>query len=99
MANLRPMDTSASSTGGTHSLMHGSNCNSMATNFYIGSNLSMVGGSDAGQFNANLSDDEPIYDPVADDDYEPMPIVGLTQVNTTPQSMRQKLLKLNNSFG
>lgn len=100
MANLRPMDASASTTTTT-----GSNCNSMAPNFYIGSNhhqsSSMAGGSaiEAGQFNANLSDDEPIYDPVADDDYEPMPVVGLSQVNIAPQTMRQKLLKLNNSFG
>lgn len=42
----------------------------------------------------NLSDDEPIYDPVADDDYEPMPPIA-QQVNL----MRQKILKLNNSFG
>lgn len=95
MANLRPMETNPSATGGHHSAIHCSNKSS----FYIGKHQSVIGGNEGGQYNPNLSDDEPIYDPVADDDYEPMPISGLTQVNTNPPTMRQKLLKLNNSFG
>jgi len=50
---------------------------------------------DQGGHDPNLSDDEPIYDPVAsDDDYAPVPPMA-QQVNL----MRQKILKLNNSFG
>lgn len=42
-----------------------------------------------------LSDDEPIYDPVAsDDDYAPIPPIA-QQVN----NMQKMLLKLNNRFG
>lgn len=101
MANLRPLEgnPSGSATGHHSTLL--STKNSNTRNFYIGTTQSMVvGGNDGGGlYNANLSDDEPIYDPVADDDYEPMPMIGSTQVNKTPQTMRQKLLKLNNSFG
>lgn len=46
-------------------------------------------------YEPNFSDEEPIYDPVAsDDDYAPVAPIA-QQVNF----MRQKILKLNNSFG
>lgn len=78
MANLRPLDSSTTSSMGI----------SNAFNSTTNSNLYNTS-------NELISDEEPIYDPVAsDDDYEPMPEM-IMQVN----QMRQKILKLNNSFG
>lgn len=81
MANLRPLDAP---------LAGGNQLPSLQSLPYANNSLFEQGGHDP-----NLSDDEPIYDPVAsDDDYAPVPPMA-QQVNL----MRQKILKLNNSFG
>lgn len=83
MANLRPLDSSTSGSMGIS--------NSTAFNSIGNSNLFNT----SNENHSIISDEEPIYDPVAsDDDYEPMPEM-IMQVN----QMRQKILKLNNSFG
>lgn len=94
MANLRPLDAPQTSATSSTSM---STTNNNISGFYNINNITtsasgMLGSSD--YHDPNLSDDEPIYDPVADDDYEPMPPIA-QQVNL----MRQKILKLNNSFG
>ncbi|XP_065367730.1 ARF GTPase-activating protein Git [Calliphora vicina] len=73
MANLRPLD--GPHTSSSSSAM--ANNNNNASGFYNINNLTtsgMAGNSD--YHDPNLSDDEPIYDPVADDDYEPMPPIA-----------------------
>lgn len=90
MANLRPLDTSQASSSSNAVAMQNNNNNASVIFNAIPS--SVLSGND--YHDPNLSDDEPIYDPVADDDYEPMPPIA-QQVNL----MRQKILKLNNSFG
>lgn len=108
MANLRPLDgpqqqpptaaTSSSVTAGSSasSSMPNNNLSSFYgfNNHSNNNNLCNNSGIGNDYHDPNLSDDEPIYDPVADDDYEPMPPMA-QQVNL----MRQKILKLNNSFG
>lgn len=82
MANLRPMDTPLP-TQSLQLLPYGNNSTMYSSSF------------EQSMHDPNLSDDEPIYDPVAsDDDYAPVPPMA-QQVNL----MRQKILKLNNSFG
>ncbi|XP_075168495.1 ARF GTPase-activating protein GIT1 [Haematobia irritans] len=79
MANLRPLDgpqqpptTSSSAGASTSSSMPNNNMSSFYGGFNNQSNNNNTGiGND--YHDPNLSDDEPIYDPVADDDYEPMP--------------------------
>uniref|UniRef100_A0A1A9X3Q2 Arf-GAP domain-containing protein n=1 Tax=Glossina brevipalpis TaxID=37001 RepID=A0A1A9X3Q2_9MUSC len=62
MANLRPLDVPAPNAPSTHTIKTNN------TSFYNNTN--------ANASDPNLSDDEPIYDPVADDDYEPMPPIS-----------------------
>ncbi|XP_059225180.1 ARF GTPase-activating protein Git [Stomoxys calcitrans] len=89
MANLRPLDgpqqqlppnTSSSSNAVNSSASSSSMPNNNLSSFYGGfnshstnNNLSNSTGIGNDYHDPNLSDDEPIYDPVADDDYEPMP--------------------------
>lgn len=78
MANLRPLDMPTTAP---------------SASTLQNSNLSFYNNTNANVADPNLSDDEPIYDPVADDDYEAMPAIA-QQVNF----MRQQILTLNNSF-
>ncbi|KAH8252636.1 hypothetical protein KR032_000967 [Drosophila birchii] len=74
MANLRPLDATAPLHGGNQSLQ------SLP---YV--NHSMRLGSFDGGHDPNLSDDEPIYDPVAsDDDYAPVPPMAQQAIIHTP---------------
>ncbi|KAM7343301.1 ARF GTPase-activating protein GIT1 [Cochliomyia hominivorax] len=78
MANLRPLDAPQTSTSSSTTSMQ--NNNNSSSGFYninnsiTTSTSGIVGNSD--YHDPNLSDDEPIYDPVADDDYEPMPPIA-----------------------
>lgn len=92
MANLRPLDATQSSSSSSSTAVAMQNNNNNASVIFNVMPSSGLSGND--YHDPNLSDDEPIYDPVADDDYEPMPPIA-QQVNL----MRQKILKLNNSFG
>lgn len=72
MANLRPMDAPASGHQSLQSLPYANN--SM-----------LLGSFEQGGHDPNLSDDEPIYDPVAsDDDYAPVPPMAQQAIVHTP---------------
>ncbi|XP_073813138.1 ARF GTPase-activating protein GIT1 [Musca autumnalis] len=82
MANLRPLDGPQPPTPATAAATSSSMPNNNLSGFYgfnnhnnNNNNSSSSGGGGIGNdyHDPNLSDDEPIYDPVADDDYEPMP--------------------------
>ncbi|XP_061390674.1 ARF GTPase-activating protein Git-like [Musca vetustissima] len=85
MANLRPLDgpqpqppttaAAASSSMPNNNLsgFYGFNNQNTTNNNNNNSSSSCIGGIGNDYHDPNLSDDEPIYDPVADDDYEPMP--------------------------
>ncbi|XP_005188401.1 ARF GTPase-activating protein Git [Musca domestica] len=79
MANLRPLDgpqppTAASAAASSSSSMPNNNLSGFyGFNNQSNHNNNNNTGIGNDYHDPNLSDDEPIYDPVADDDYEPMP--------------------------
>uniref|UniRef100_A0A1B0C0P3 Arf-GAP domain-containing protein n=1 Tax=Glossina palpalis gambiensis TaxID=67801 RepID=A0A1B0C0P3_9MUSC len=81
MANLRPLDMPT--TASSRSTMQNNN-------------LSFYNNTNANVADPNLSDDEPIYDPVADDDYEAMPAIAQQTIPHQSATQEETNLEMEN---